>query len=91
MFVNSSRLRATPSLVPVALLPIIAVVFIAFLVIGLALPVLPLHVNQDLSLGTFVVGLVAAARSSPRPCSHGSGRAITPTAGAANAHSSPVS
>jgi MFS family permease len=45
-----------------ALLPIIAVVFIAFLVIGLALPVLPLHVHQDLGLGTFVVGLVAGAQ-----------------------------
>jgi MFS family permease len=43
-------------------LPIIAVVFIAFLVIGLALPVLPLHVHQDLGLGTFVVGLVAGAQ-----------------------------
>jgi len=28
------------------LLPIIGVVFIAFLVIGLAMPVLPLHVHQ---------------------------------------------
>ena len=62
MSVNSSRLRATPPIVPAALLPIIAVVFIAFLVIGLALPVLPLHVHQDLGLGTFVVGLVAGAQ-----------------------------
>jgi MFS family permease len=45
-----------------ALLPIIAVVFIAFLVIGLALPVLPLHVHQGLGLGTFVVGLVAGGQ-----------------------------
>jgi MFS family permease len=44
------------------LLPIIAVVFIGFLVIGLALPVLPLHVHQGLGLGTFVVGLVAGAQ-----------------------------
>jgi len=62
MFVNSSRLRAAPPIVPAALLPIIAVVFIAFLGIGLALPVLPLHVHQDLGLGTFVVGLVAGAQ-----------------------------
>ena len=47
-----------------ALLPIVAVVFIAFLVIGLALPVLPLHVHQGLGLGTFVVGLVAGAQFS---------------------------
>ena len=44
------------------LLPIIAVVFIAFLVIGLALPVLPLHVRQGLGLGTFVVDLVPGAQ-----------------------------
>jgi MFS family permease len=52
--------KAPPVLV--ALLPIIAVVSIAFLVIGLALPVLPLHVHQGLGLGTFVVGLVAGAQ-----------------------------
>jgi MFS family permease len=44
------------------LLPILGVVFIAFLVIGLALPVLPLHVHQGLGLGAFVVGLVAGAQ-----------------------------
>ena len=44
------------------LLPIMAVVLIAFLVIGLALPVLPLHVHQDLGLGAFVVGLVAGSQ-----------------------------
>lgn len=44
------------------LLPIMAVVLIAFLVIGLALPVLPLYVHQGLGLGTFVVGLVAGSQ-----------------------------
>ncbi len=39
-----------------------AVVLIGFLVIGLALPVLPLHVHQGLGLGTFVVGLVAGSQ-----------------------------
>src|SRR3954452_11027741 len=38
------------------------VVLIAFLVIGLALPVLPLHVHQGLGLGTFVVGLVTGSQ-----------------------------
>jgi MFS family permease len=42
--------------------PIMAVVLIAFLVVGLALPVLPLHVHQGLGLGTFVVGLVAGSQ-----------------------------
>jgi MFS family permease len=45
-----------------ALLPIMGVVFIAFLVIGLAMPVLPLHVHRGLGLGTFVVGLVAGSQ-----------------------------
>ena len=48
---------------PVAdLLPIMGVVFIAFLVIGLAMPVLPLHVHQGLGLSTFVVGLVVGSQ-----------------------------
>jgi MFS family permease len=42
--------------------PIMGVVFIAFLVIGLAMPVLPLHVHQGLGLGTFIVGLVAGSQ-----------------------------
>jgi MFS family permease len=44
------------------MLPIVAVVFVAYLVIGLALPVIPLHVHQGLGLGTFVVGLVAGCQ-----------------------------
>src|SRR6266700_4656597 len=48
---------------PVAdLLPIMGMVFIAFLVIGLALPVLPLHVHLGLGLSTFVVGLVTGSQ-----------------------------
>ena len=39
-----------------------AVVFVAFLIIGLAMPVLPLHVHDGLGLGTFVVGLVAGSQ-----------------------------
>jgi MFS family permease len=38
------------------------VVLIAFLVIGLAMPVLPLHVHQGLGLGTFIVGVVAGSQ-----------------------------
>src|SRR5438128_1360579 len=45
-----------------ALLPIMAVVLVAFLIIGFALPVLPLHVHQGLGLGTFVVGLVTGSQ-----------------------------
>jgi MFS family permease len=45
-----------------ALLPIMTVVLIAFLIIGFALPVLPLHVHQGLGLSTFVVGLVTGSQ-----------------------------
>ncbi len=45
-----------------ALLPIMASVLIAFLIIGLALPVLPLHVHQGLGLSAFVVGLVTGSQ-----------------------------
>lgn len=48
--------------VAVRLTPIMAAVLVAFLIIGLALPVLPLHVRNDLGFGTFVVGLVAGAQ-----------------------------
>ena len=35
-----------------------AVVLVAFLVIGVAMPVLPLHVQDGLGFGPFMVGLV---------------------------------
>ena len=44
------------------LLPILAAVFISFIIIGLALPVLPLHVHQGLGLGTSIVGLVVGSQ-----------------------------
>src|SRR3954471_11971600 len=45
-----------------ALLPIMGAVFVAFLVIGMAMPVLPLHVHQMLELSTFIVGVVAGTQ-----------------------------
>jgi MFS family permease len=48
--------------VAATLLPIMGVVFVAFLVIGVAMPVLPLHVHNGLGFGTFVVGLVAGSQ-----------------------------
>lgn len=47
---------------PGSLLPIMGIVFIAFLIIGMAMPVLPLHVHERLGLGTFAVGLVAGSQ-----------------------------
>ncbi|WP_407925539.1 MFS transporter, partial [Geminicoccus flavidas] len=46
----------------VKLLPIMATVFAGFLLIGLALPVLPLHLHDELGLGPFVVGLVTGSQ-----------------------------
>lgn len=46
----------------VSLLPIMAAVLTGFVVVGLALPVLPLHVHQGLGFSTFVVGLVAGSQ-----------------------------
>ena len=44
------------------LVPIMIVVLSGFLVTGLAMPVLPLHVHEGLGLGEFVVGIVAGAQ-----------------------------
>lgn len=52
-----TSLRALASLAPIA-----GVVFVAFFVIGLALPVLPLHVHDNLGMSAFVVGLVAGCQ-----------------------------
>src|SRR4051794_23048720 len=49
--------RRTPTRSVLAvLLPIMAVVGVAYLVTGIAMPVLPIHVHQGLGLSTFVVG-----------------------------------
>jgi MFS family permease len=45
-----------------ALFPIMTAVFVAFLVTGLSIPVVPLHVHQGLGLGAFMVGLVAGSQ-----------------------------
>ena len=45
-----------------ALIPVMGVVFIAFLIIGMAMPVLPLYVHHGLGLSTFVVGLVVGSQ-----------------------------
>lgn len=44
------------------LLPVMVAVLVAFLIIGLALPVLPLHVKNTLGYGTLTIGLVAGAQ-----------------------------
>ncbi|RZN03934.1 arabinose transporter [Bradyrhizobium genosp. SA-3] len=61
MSVTTIRAAAAPRGVA-NLMPIMGVVFVAFLVVGVAMPVLPLHVHDGLGLGTFVVGLVAGSQ-----------------------------
>src|SRR3954453_2038221 len=66
MSVDAAPEPAVPSLgstlLPMTLLPIMGAVFVAFLVIGVAMPVLPLYVHDGLGFGTFVVGLVAGSQ-----------------------------
>src|SRR3954449_3635337 len=45
-----------------ALFPLMSAVFVGFLVIGIAIPVLPLHVHQGLGQSTFLVGLVVGSQ-----------------------------
>src|SRR6185312_5629151 len=54
--------RSAPPRSIAPLLPIMAVVAVAFLVIGFALPVLPLHVHLGLGLGSFIVGIVTGSQ-----------------------------
>lgn len=45
-----------------ALMPVIMLTFVVFMVTGLAMPVLPLHVHDGLRMGTVMVGLVTGAQ-----------------------------
>src|SRR3954469_25888370 len=58
-FEKARRDATAPRSVVGALAPIMVVVLVAYLIIGLAMPVLPLYVHQELGLSTFMVGLAA--------------------------------
>ena len=45
-----------------ALLQLFGIVFGAFVVVGMAMPVVPLYVHDHLGMGTFVVGLIAGGQ-----------------------------
>ena len=45
-----------------SILPVLFGVFVVYLIIGIALPAIPLHVNKDLGFGSFMVGMVAGAQ-----------------------------
>ena len=55
------RLRPVTNVV-IKLLPLTLAVFIGFLVIGMQLPVLPLHLHDTLGMDTLVVGLVVGSQ-----------------------------
>ncbi|TBF26433.1 MFS transporter (plasmid) [Rhizobium leguminosarum] len=46
----------------VTLAPKMAVVFVGFLIAGMGITVLPIHVSSDLGFGTFVIGLITASQ-----------------------------
>lgn len=52
--------RPAPDIVTLA--PVMAAVFAVFLITGIALPVLPLHVHEGLGQNAFVVGLIVSAQ-----------------------------
>lgn len=54
--------RKAPEFSASALLPIMGAVFVSFLIVGFAMPVLPLHIHLGLGLSTVVVGLVAGSQ-----------------------------
>jgi len=58
MTMHSQALAAKPRGVLLQLFPIVLAVFTSFLAIGMALPVLPLHLQSSLSLGPTAIGLV---------------------------------
>jgi hypothetical protein len=63
MFVRTRRIvdAGEPSVLA-ALMPLLATVLVGFLVIGAAMPVLPLHVRDGLGFGPFMVGIVAGCQ-----------------------------
>jgi hypothetical protein len=74
----SSRPPGSAPRVLTTLLPLIAVTVMAYLTLGLALPVLPLRVRQGLGLGPFVVGLDNPKMRPPASGDRGTfGRAST--------------
>src|SRR3954454_25051497 len=59
---SSSAVYGPAPSVVAALAPIMAAVLVGFLVIGAALPVLPLHVRDRLGFGPVMVGAVAGCQ-----------------------------
>src|SRR6516165_4468287 len=58
----ASSVSESPRSVVTALAPLMVAVLVGFLVIGAALPVLPLHVHDVLDFGPVMVGVVAGCQ-----------------------------
>lgn len=48
--------------VALSLFPVLVIVFVGFFIAGMTMPVLPLHIHNDLGFGTFAVGLIAGSQ-----------------------------
>ncbi len=59
---TTSQEHITASSVAAPLATVMTVIFTGYLVVGIAMPVLPLHVHHGLGYGTFLVGLVAGSQ-----------------------------
>jgi MFS family permease len=68
-----------------AILPVLAFTFITFMVTGIAMPVLPLHVHDGLGMGTVMVGLVTGAQFAMALVSRVWAGTVADTAGAKRA------
>jgi MFS family permease len=86
---STSQAPSTPSTTATAfgltLLPVLALTFIAFMVTGLAMPVLPLHVHDSLGMGTVMVGFVTSAQFATALVSRVWAGIVSDTAGAKRA------
>ncbi|MGY2372921.1 arabinose transporter [Pseudomonas sp. SDO524_S393] len=63
--------RGSVSSVLLTLLPITLAVFVGFLIMGMQLPVLPLHLHQTLGMSPLVVGVVVGAQFAAALLSRG--------------------
>jgi MFS family permease len=82
---TSSTPPPTGTSFAITILPVLAFTFIAFLVTGIAMPVLPLHVHDGLGMGTVMVGLVTGAQFAMALVSRVWSGTVTDTAGAKRA------
>jgi MFS family permease len=76
---------AATSSFAITVMPVLVFTFIAFLVTGIAMPVLPLHVHEGLGMGTVMVGLVTSAQFAAALVSRVWAGSLSDTAGAKRA------